>query len=189
LRNNKAGFWKVETAIDVEDKTMSYVFEGVICSCSREQIKEIFNEISFPVKDVELSVLPVTDNLYIIQHYKRFFYTELDGVAIQVSRFFGCSLLIHYEGRVGYRSAELYQDGKLVKSFNEADEIWVLVDDDYNLLVDGPYLKVDELGDDPEVEYATLKNAIELGLEAFGYGDYRTVFDAMISANPIDLST
>ena len=56
------------------------------------------------------------------------------------------------------------------KAFEEADEVYVLLDEDGEPLVDGERLKL--AGMDSDQEYDTIENAIELGLQSLGSGDW-----------------
>jgi hypothetical protein len=100
------------------------------------------------------------------------FSETMDRVAALTSELTGSALLIRYDSRVGYRSSALYQQGRLVRAVGPADERWIRLDRHSERQVNGPTYSVDELELDPDAEYETLENAVELGLDALGAGDW-----------------
>jgi hypothetical protein len=89
------------------------------------------------------------------------------------------ALLIRFDSRTGHRSAELFEDGERRRSFGDADELYVPLDESGEPVLTAAPLRFADL--DPEQEYETIENAIQLGLKAFGRGDWKTLF-ALITA-------
>jgi hypothetical protein len=109
------------------------------------------------------------------------FVAEMEKLASFISSNFNKALLLRWDGRVGYRSASLYINGEAIKFFTEADEIWVLLDDEGNPLLNGEKFRVSELDPNPETEYATIVNAFQLGISEFGIVNWEELFDQIVS--------
>lgn len=146
---------------------MSYAFEGVLCLAPFENFQSISSSISTPLKlkaekiNEYLSYLSrVEDNI----SWK--FSSEIEYVASQISLSFSKALLIRYDDRVGYRESIVFQKGYSIKRFDLADEIWVMLDDGGEPIVNGKQFTIEQIEDDDDDEYETICNAIQLGLES-----------------------
>jgi hypothetical protein len=104
---------------------------------------------------------------------------EMEHIAEQVSEVTGSALLFRYDSRIGHRSSTLYERGKPVREFGLADERWVRLDEHGERILNGRTYSADELDPDPNAEYETLQNAIELGLDAFGAGNWDEILERM----------
>jgi hypothetical protein len=109
----------------------------------------------------------------------REFSPTMDELATRLSLTLGKALLIRYDSRVGHRSAEYFRGGRLERSFGEKDELYVEVDEQGLPMASSPLYTPEQL--DPTLEYETKKNAIELGLEDFGTGDWESIMDFVAS--------
>jgi hypothetical protein len=103
----------------------------------------------------------------------------MEHVASAVSQQAGSALLFRYDGRIGYRESKLYESGQLVREFGPSDERWVRLDEHGDTVPNATTYSADQLDSDPNAEYETVRDAIELGLDAFGAGDRDEIFDAM----------
>src|SRR5262249_52827123 len=125
-------------------------------------------------KDVNIAVGAVRDDLLVV--YDRdaresdTFQPEMERIAQAISLAADSALLVRYDGRVGYRASQLFQRGRPVREFSLADERWIPYGPDGMPDVNGPTYAADEL--DPDREYDTAHDAIQLGLEAFGSGTW-----------------
>ena len=159
---------------------MSEVFEGVLCSAKPEELStglDATGTSSF------LNVHPLTPSTsvaYRIQaRQKTAFSTEVNEVAAKLSELFERALVVRYDSRIGHRSAEYFVRGQLERAFGEEDELFVGVDEAGMPLESSPVYRLEEL--DPDVEYETKTNAIQLGLDASGLCDWETLFRFMTS--------
>lgn len=157
---------------------MGTVLEGILCACSRDEMKAVYNNISSP--PLSLVVGEINSSLFIVFRASRYFSQETDAIASYISTILNKALVIRYDDRVGHRTSALYENGRLVITFGENDEIWVMLDDDGNPIIDGSKftaVQVDAVIKSGDVEFETIRNSIELGLEAFGHGNWEEVFD------------
>jgi hypothetical protein len=109
----------------------------------------------------------------------------LAGLALEISAAHGHALLLQYDDRSGFRSAALYRDGTLARVWSEADELWVPLDEEGEPMTSSQPLRTEELVQDGDQEYETIKDAIQLGLEAFGAPAWltsRELRDRIVSA-------
>ncbi|MEM7717149.1 MAG: hypothetical protein AAF349_26970 [Cyanobacteria bacterium P01_A01_bin.68] len=146
---------------------MSCVFEGILTKASSEKVKYNVNQkistnlkLKFEKLNDYLSCFNVVEN-------SRNFSSDLDSVASQISEIFSQAILIRYDDRIGYRESIIFEKGVPVKQFNLADEIWVMLDEDGNPILDSQQFTIDQIEEDDE-EYETIYNAIQLGIEFVG---------------------
>ncbi len=148
---------------------MSYAFEGVLCVASFENIQSISSQISTPFK---LKVDKINDCLSSLSRVEDrrnwVFSSEMEYVASQISVIFSKAILVRYDDRVGYRESILFQEGLPLKTFDLADEIWVMLDENGEPIVNGLKFTTEQIEDDDNEEYETICNAIQLGLESLG---------------------
>jgi hypothetical protein len=104
---------------------------------------------------------------------------EIEQAAARISEQAGSALLVRYDSRAGIRESKLFQRGTLVRTFGPADERWAPTDEHAQPIRNGPTFGLDEL--DPDEEYATVRDALDQGFEAFGAGS-RELLDEFISA-------
>src|SRR5262245_35231453 len=76
---------------------------------------------------------------------------EIDTIAEQVSAKYPC-LVINYENQVGTREARYYADGDLARSFGPDDEVFVLLGEDGEPLVEGQRYSIDELAEEEDYD-------------------------------------
>jgi hypothetical protein len=114
----------------------------------------------------------------------RTFDDNLHAIAQQVSIQTHKTLLILYDDRLGYRYSGVYIEGSFAKEFTSEDEVWVLVGEDYNPLLEREFSfrEVDE-DENENNEYITVCNSIELGLNEIGVNEkWRKIFDSILGA-------
>ncbi|MGB3641328.1 MAG: hypothetical protein WBA39_27690 [Rivularia sp. (in: cyanobacteria)] len=145
---------------------MSYAFEGVLCVVPFENIQSISSQISTPFK---LKINKINDCLSCLSRVRDWvFSSEMEYVASQISIIFSKAILVRYDDRVGYRESILFQEGLPLKTFDLADEIWVMLDENGEPIVNGLKFRIEQIEDDDDEEYETICNAIQLGLESLG---------------------
>ncbi|MBV6626708.1 MAG: hypothetical protein KI793_27855 [Rivularia sp. (in: Bacteria)] len=149
---------------------MSCIFEAILFKANFEQIKDNINqEISTNLKlrldkiNDDFSCFHVVENSRIFSSE-----SEIDCVASQISIICSQALLIRYEGRVAYRESTVFQEGYPIKKFDLDDEIWVMVDENGEPIINGKQFRVEQIEDDDDEEYETIYNAIGLGIEYIG---------------------
>lgn len=145
---------------------MSTVFEGVLCATCLDNALCIIQQISFNFK---LKAEKINNHLSAIYRLetdgKRIVFSlKMEYVASQISLRLSQAILVRYDDRIGYRMSVVYQEGNPIKSFGLEDEIWVMTDEDGELIVNGKQFNIEQIKDDEE-EYETIYNAIQLGLE------------------------
>jgi hypothetical protein len=153
---------------------MSTVFEGILCIVAFEDAISISSQISSSLK---LKVEKINNYLSAIfrdeNRKSLIFSPEIEYIASKISVAFSQALVVRYDDRVGYRATILFQNGVPSKSFDLADEIWVITDERGEPIVNGEKLTTDQIKDDEE--YETIENAIQLGLNAFGINNWSEV--------------
>jgi hypothetical protein len=158
---------------------MSTIFEGILCPAKPEQVQQALLDTEIPW-NLALSDLP-SDLTAVVREDPRsalVFAEAFDGLAEFLSDRLGTSLVIRHDDRIGHRSSKLYRNGELVQAFGEDDELYVLLDEEGEPISDGERFSLREL--DPDEEYETVKNAIQLGLDGLGRGDWNSVFSLIV---------
>ncbi len=150
---------------------MSNAFVGVFVRSSVDLVNE---RISGERLRNLVAVAPFSDNVTVVfqkdSFSEAFAEAEFERLARELSLHFSVSLLLHFNDQVGYRSAELYENGASHREFGPDDELWVQLAENGELEQDSPPLKLTELVEDEE--YGTFKSAVDLGFEAFGDGSW-----------------
>jgi hypothetical protein len=150
---------------------MSEVFEGVLLASPfnevQKAVRTLPSSLSLKVEKLDdLSVVSRNDQVGRPQ-----FSQEIEQVATGLSNILGKALVVRHDSRIGHRTSELFINGNMERAFDEDDEVWVLLDEDGEPLVDGKRFKLADL--DPDQEYETIENAIELGIQSLGSGDWK----------------
>jgi hypothetical protein len=162
---------------------MSTVFEAIIYPTntydSYSQIKK--SMIQF---DLKLKTCQFSESIGIILHTtgSRDFNSSFPVIAQKLSTQTHNSLLVLYDDRIGYRYSCMYTEGIFTKEFTPEDEVWVMVDEGYEPLLE-KYFSAMEVSEDEneDNEYKTMWNAIELGLDEMGINQkWKSIFDSII---------
>jgi hypothetical protein len=110
----------------------------------------------------------------------RTFNENLIAVALKMSTETNKTLLVQYDDRLGYRYSCLYTKGVLTKEFTPEDEVWVLVNEEGNPLLDQHFLPA-QVDEDEDNEYQTLRNSVELGLDELGTSEkWSEIFESIL---------
>lgn len=148
---------------------MSEIFEGFIFMAGEREAKALFRKVA-PKCPLSLALGRLGDSVSALyrndERSQAAFRKEIDSLASEVSLDAGTVLVARYDSRSGYASSNLYRHGTLTQQFDEEDEVYVLLGEDGMPQVNGRYFRYAEL--DPDAEYDTLFNAIQLGLEQMG---------------------
>jgi hypothetical protein len=92
---------------------------------------------------------------------------EMEELAMALSLKFGKAVAVHMVDNVQIRESTLYEEGKLVRSFGEEDELWAPMDENGDELPGAPCCQSSAI---PEGEdYAFVWDGIDAGLEAAGF--------------------
>jgi hypothetical protein len=75
---------------------------------------------------------------------------------------------VFYDNRCGINTADLYRNGQYIRSFTEADAIWVALDIDGEPSFTGSTFATHELRNYADEEYEYLHSPIDIGLMALG---------------------
>jgi hypothetical protein len=166
---------------------MSIVIEAIIYQVSKE---EFDSEINRKIKtilnpfDLELTSYQLEDltGIVVCTDSNRIFNEIFIEIAQKISTEFNKALLIKYDDRIGYRHSSLYVEGILTNEFGLENEIWVLIDEEGEPLLDKRFSSIQvENDDDDENEYQTIYNSIELGLDGMGLNrNWKEVFSSII---------
>lgn len=98
----------------------------------------------------------------------------MDELAAEVSKSCGKALLARFDSRAGSRSSAVFENGQLGQTFGEDDELYVPLDDKGDPVRNASPVRLTML--DPDQEYETIQNAIQLGLRAFGRDRWTQLF-------------
>lgn len=153
---------------------MSEVFEGVLSSTDVATAGQKLAEIS---PKAPFATAPLGENLTVTyrsgSRYGVPGAVKVEGLAAAMSMALGSVLQVKYDSRTGYRSAILWNGGQAIAEFGAEDELFVPLDEDGEPVASATLRPRADLKSDEE--YETAKNAIELGLDAFGVGTWGTL--------------
>jgi hypothetical protein len=156
----------VEQIVVRRSNNMSEIFEGIIYLASPTEAGAVFQKVVSQTA-LRLALTQLEGSVYALyrndERTKAAFVPEMDRLGRGISFDIGEALVARYDSRSGYVSSELYNNGKLSKGFDEDDEVYVLLGEDGMPLVQGKQFRYADL--DPDEEYDTLYNAIQLGLD------------------------
>lgn len=159
---------------------MSEVFEGCVVPSPDGKAPSIPEHFVAELDLVTASIGP--DALIIFRSDLRdvsAFTPRIDEVAAALSCDVDRALVVRYDSRIGHRSSSLYRDGRLVGEYGQDGELFVPLDDDGEpILSAAPVLRKDFHAD---LEYETIRNAIQQGLETIGVGTWDELFRVMTS--------
>ncbi len=162
---------------------MSEVFEGVVIPL---RVGEPSTTIEGIVSDLPLTTMRVTPDAVVLfrtdPRVAAAFSPGIDELAAEASMAVGHALAVRYDSRIGHRSAVLFRDGQSVRRFGEDDELFVPLDDDGEPIRTASPLGLGEL--DSNLEYETISNAIQQGLDALGVGAWRQLFQIITDIRP-----
>ena len=150
---------------------MSAVFEGIVISADADFLHRAFLtlESRLPLRLARLAPSLLGIYRYEYEAGRLFDLEELDRLARLLSGEFGTALLVFYDDRSDAIGSALYDGNQLRREFGESDEIWVRLDEEGMLDLDGPRFPGDALPEDFE-DGECIWSAIDAGLEAAGFG-------------------
>jgi hypothetical protein len=155
---------------------MSVIFEAVVLEGDLPAIREAVDSLRVPL---DLDLYQADERGFVILTSlgpgRLFNWEDVDRLAASLSIVFGTTLAVHYDDRGGVTVACLYREGAAVREFADADEVWVPMDDNGNPREDGPRYPGDHLPLDEECD--CILQAIDVGIEAAGFGGWMTLSD------------
>ncbi|MDZ8051425.1 MAG: hypothetical protein RMX68_004135 [Aulosira sp. ZfuVER01] len=159
---------------------MSNVFEAIVCRSNFDIAKNLLATIS---SELTLEVVKINEALSVIyrveeNRHRLIFSQQIEDLASQLSLEISAVLVVRYDSKIGHRSSILFKQGLPISSFDEKDEIWVLLDEE-NPLIDGARFSINSMKDDEE--YESICNAIGLGLHALGLENWHEVYPFITS--------
>lgn len=97
---------------------------------------------------------------------------QFEDLAKELSRKFVKAIAVHFMDDIGgdFRLAKLYRRGKLIRSFDEKDELYVLADSEGNALPNAPWCPYSAIPDG--APYQFVWDGIDAALEAAGFGGW-----------------
>jgi hypothetical protein len=148
---------------------MSTTFQAVICAANPQDV----TAASERWRSAQISVAQCAPGLAAVfatgPRNDASFFNIADLLAQELSAAFGRALLVVFDDRTGTRASSLFRDGRADAEFGEEDELWVPLDANGHPISDGPRLTLAQL--DPDREYETAANAIQLGFATMGHAD------------------
>ena len=157
---------------------MSEIFEGVVCPtldrASLVSQSGALGGLSFDVRPAGPDAFVVFRN---DPRQGAKFTDTVNHLADALSRAFGKALVVRYDSRIGHRSSVLFEGGIRKHDFGPEQELFVPLDEKGYPLADSSPRSLRQL--DPESEYETVCNAIQLGLKALGHGSWDDLFQVM----------
>jgi hypothetical protein len=146
---------------------MSTVFQAVICAANPQDV----TAASERWRSAQIAVAQCAPNLSAVfatgPRNDVSFFDIADLLARELSATFGRALIVVFDDRTGTRASSLFINGTAHAEFGEDDELWVPLDTNGYAIADGPRRTLAQL--DPDQEYETVANAIQLGLAAMGH--------------------
>ena len=147
---------------------MSCVFEGLVC---RVPAHTLLNQVRELAPAVAVRNLPACAELCVIEWTAPRITAardrRLEAFAEKLSLSYGACLLIRFDDRVGLRFAARFEAGSPVATYDSESEIFVETNQDGLPILGAPKLRLREL--DPNREYETLRNAIQIALDEIGH--------------------
>lgn len=153
---------------------MREIFVGVAVAAPAARVSAAIRDAALAVEELQPAGAIVLPSPGIA------FDSQADALAAELSREFGAALVIRYDARADLRTARLFRDGAVATDFGECDELFLTLDD-----AGRPRDDIDPTAFcrlDPLQEYRSLKNAIEIDLEALGAGNWQAVKRMMARA-------
>ncbi|MBH8575127.1 hypothetical protein I8752_19330 [Nostocaceae cyanobacterium CENA369] len=160
---------------------MSNVFEAIICPIDFTITENLLTKSS---SELKLEVIKINDTLSVIyrieeNRHKLIFSQQIEYLASKLSLEITAVLVVRYDSRIGHRSSIMFAEGLAIYSFDANDEIWVLLNEEGNPLIDGQKFSINSMNDDEE--YETIYDAIQLGFQVLGLDNYNEVYSFIIS--------
>ena len=151
---------------------MSYVYEAVVLAGGEAAVRRAFDRLDSPLS---LRLLRLADRGFAVYCWREgagrgFAAAEVNRLAAELSRTFRAALAVHYDDSRGIKTAQLFRNGKAVREFGEADEVWAPMDAHGDPRLDGPRYAGDAIP--PDVECDCIRQAIDAGLEAAGFAGW-----------------
>jgi hypothetical protein len=155
---------------------MSEIFEGIVCIGSAAEVRTVCNGVQH---HLATNVRQLEDDLTIVCHNSLEFSDEIIDLGAEISKELGRALVVRYDDRGDVVSSQLFSEGHLEREFGEEDEEWVQVDRQGVPVAGGSPVSVGEI--DPDKAYSVTRNAIAIGLEALGRGNWQEIYQAFMS--------
>lgn len=153
---------------------MSEIFEGVVIRVPAKVVESVIANLN---TDLEFGLFGLSGQLSILYRNDAREVAEFSNttnwLAEKLSRPLAQTLLVRYDSRIGHRSSVLYVNGALKREFGMKDELFVPLNEDGEPILTAPRLRFTELN--PEEEYETIENAIQLGLTELGDGNWSDI--------------
>jgi hypothetical protein len=150
---------------------MSEMYEGVVVAGNPEQVRQAFRTLA---SLLTLRLVCLVDEVFgvwrVAERADPFSTLEVENVAAHLSAVLdSTALAVFYDNSCGVRAAVLYEHGQPSREFGQDDELWVLLDEEGEPLVEGSKFRPDELREDEE--YTCLWSAMHAGLDVLGVAD------------------
>jgi hypothetical protein len=149
---------------------MSDLYEAVITIADLETAHSAFRSLS---SSLYLRLIRLAERLYAVHRIATrnapFDEAAINDAAAQISNSCGQSLAVFYDNRCDINCCNLFRKGTHVGSFGKRDELWVLLDNSGQPIIDGDQFTVDQLEDDEE--YGCIQSGIDAGLTSLGVQD------------------
>jgi len=150
---------------------VSEVFEGVVSQRASNRAKTFAESEGLQVRQEDLDGGIV---IYRTETRENLHFSDVtDRLAIRIGEDVGVAVVVRYDSRIGHRSSVVYRVGQPAEHYGPDEELFVPLDDEGEPQTDVKPIPASKL--DPDEEYETSVNAIELGLRAIGALPWETL--------------
>ncbi len=109
---------------------------------------------------------------------------QAEGLASELSNVFGSAISIRYDDQCGIREATLFKGRQAVRVYGETDEIWVPLDENGFVVLNGEQFPGDAIPND--IECDCIKNAIDAAFQDAGFQEWMTSRELIAISNRTD---
>ncbi|MBN9517376.1 hypothetical protein J0H58_02480 [bacterium] len=158
---------------------MSEVFECVVVAAPKSAVADRLHDLVSLVDNHVLEVEQIGNHSIIYWNFshRREFGNFGEQICALFSRYFERAVLARYDSGTCFRYSSLFTKGIQDKSFQLADEKWALLDDEARPDPSQGVFLISEMVKGKE--YETIENAIQLGLNELGFGDWKRLLEMM----------
>jgi hypothetical protein len=151
---------------------VSVVYEAVVFEGDAPLVRAAFDRLRTPLA---LRLLQLADRGFALVCWtpggrRRHAVEEVNRLAAKLSSEFQTALAVHYDDGCGVKTAVECRAGSVVRQFGDAEELWTPMDERGYPVPDGPRYPGNAIP--PDVECDCIRQAIDAGLEATGFGSW-----------------
>lgn len=158
---------------------MSEVIEAIVVRQPAQAVTPLLATLAGISDPERVGVIPLDDAslVYWETPERRSFGEHVNHLASLLSARLGQSLLFRYDSGTCYRYSARFEGGELADEYTLDDELWVELNEEGDPEPSRGVFTYDEFK--KGVEYETQKNAVQLGLDAIGFSDWKALLILM----------